>query len=95
MYSGWIRSQVEKQEGGHMSDGLKTGLTCALLCCGVRRAFVRPGLLLGVGLGGVGGGHWKSLIFLIKKKLLRSSSHLCLLLLHFPILGFLHSVHIT
>ena len=78
MHSGWIRSQVEKQEHGHTSDGLKTGLTCGLLCCGVHRAFVTPALLLGVVVG-VWGGHWKSLIFFNKKKLLRSFSHLCLL----------------
>ena len=78
MHSGWIRSQVEKQEHGHTSDGLKTGLTCGLLCCGVHRAFVTPALLLGVVVG-VWGEHWKSLIFFNKKKLLRSFSHLCLL----------------
>ena len=39
MNARWVDPQVEKQEHGHMYDGLKMGLTCGLLCCGVLQVF--------------------------------------------------------
>ena len=45
---------MEKQEHGHTSDGLKTGLTCGLLCCGASQGICDAGPSPGSGGGGLG-----------------------------------------